>query len=354
MHGNNIWTRRAVLAGGSAMLAACGRIGREAAGSASGADGGSERAGTWRQGVDLPHAVQEVYPALHRGRIHLVGGILAEAGEITGATGRHVSWAPGEASWRDGPAHPQALHHPQLISWQDALYTLGGYEIGESFATFWIMQPTVWRLDETAGEWVPGPALPRPSGEAVSAVLGDRLHLTAGRRPAGSANGRGADHIDAGEHFVLSSAEGGWEQAAPLPTPRNSGAGAVIDGRWHVVGGRFVTGGNATVHEVYEPGEDRWRTAAPMPQGQGGLAAGVIDGRLYAFGGEFFSGDGGVYREVWMYAPTRDQWDRAPDMIRPRHGHGAVSLDGAIYAIGGALKVGASETSPAVDVFSLS
>ncbi|MEO0754844.1 MAG: kelch repeat-containing protein, partial [Pseudomonadota bacterium] len=96
-----------------------------------------------------------------------------------------------------------------------------------------------------------------------------------------------------------------------------------------------------------------WRTAAPMPQGQGGLAAGVIAGSLFAFGGEFFSGDGGVYPELWAYAPETDTWSRGPDMRRPRHGHGAVSLDGFIYAIGGALKVGADETSGAVDRFTL-
>jgi len=350
MHKGHSLNRRTLLALTSgAALAACAPPGSEGTAQQPPQTLG---AGIWTAGVDLPHAVQEVYPALHAGRIHLVGGILAESAEVVGATPRHVSWTPGEPGWRDETPLPQALHHPQLISWNSALYTLGGYEIGETFARFWIMQDTVWRLDADAG-WVAGQPLPRPSGEAVSTVLGDALHITAGRRPKGDANGRGADHEDADDHFVLASAEGRWETVAPLPTARNSGAAVVLDGQWHVVGGRFVTGGNAVAHEVYDPREDRWRTAAPMPQGQGGLAAGVIAGSLFAFGGEFFSGDGGVYPELWAYAPETDTWSRGPDMRRPRHGHGAVSLDGVIYAIGGALKVGADETSGAVDRFTL-
>lgn len=139
--------------------------------------------------------------------------------------------------------------------------------------------------------------------------------------------------------------------AAPCLTARNSAAGAVIDGRLHIVGGRSVAGGNTAAHEVYDPAEDRWRTAAPMPQAQGGLAAAELGGKLYAFGGEYFNDGGGVYPEAWVYDPQTDDWAAIDPMPHPRHGLGAVALDGAIHVIGGALKASGVETSARVEIY---
>ncbi|MEM6467883.1 MAG: hypothetical protein AAF679_15475, partial [Pseudomonadota bacterium] len=170
----------------------------------------------------------------------------------------------------------------------------------------WVMQSSGWALPSTiaaearptgseiigatpaADLWLPFPTLPRPAGEAVTAVISNTLHLAGGRRPVGAANASWQDHTDTGEHFVLSGLGDTWNMAAPMPTARNSAAAALISENWHVVGGRTVAGGNTPAHEVYDTREDRWRTAAPMPQGQGGLAAASVGGKLYAFGGEFF------------------------------------------------------------------
>ncbi|MEM1317882.1 MAG: galactose oxidase, partial [Pseudomonadota bacterium] len=64
--------------------------------------------------------------------------------------------------------------------------------------------------------------LPRPVGEAVTGVLDNRLHITGGRKPSGPSNATWRDHIDAADHFVLSSLGASWERASPLPTARNS------------------------------------------------------------------------------------------------------------------------------------
>ncbi|MEO1708570.1 MAG: kelch repeat-containing protein, partial [Pseudomonadota bacterium] len=200
--------------------------------------------------------------------------------------------------------------------------------------------------------WMSLPALPAPCGEAVVQVLNDnRLHLAGGRTPMGDMNTSWTDHADTNHHYALSSIDGRWETAAPLPTARNSAAAAMLGSNWHVVGGRTVADGNTPVHEVYDAKEDRWRTAAPMPQGQGGLAAASVGGKLYAFGGEFFDNGGGVYPESWAYDPSTDSWIAIPDMPNPRHGLGGVTVGDSIYLIGGALKVGGSETSNLVEIF---
>lgn len=304
--------------------------------------------GRWRTGPTLPFTVQEIYPALHNGQIHLAGGFIAEDDSISGATNQHVALDPVNASWIDLTALPIPRHHPNLVSFENRLLAIGGFEARSEDAV-WVMQSGVWVFDDDA--WSAGPELPQPNGESVTGVLGKHLHICGGRKPNGSENASWNDHGDISDHMVLTSLDAAWERAAPLPTARNSASSAVVGSDWHVVGGRTVSGGNTPAHEVYDAKEDRWRTAAPMPQGQGGLAAASVGDRLYAFGGEFFNNGGGVYSESWMYDPTSDAWVTIPDMPHPRHGLGAVTVGSEIYVIGGALEVGGSKTSDLVEIF---
>lgn len=308
----------------------------------------TDSAGTWRAGPALPYAAQEIYPTRHQGRIHLAGGFIAEDGNISGVTDRHVILDPAAGAWTESTPLPGPRHHPNLISFQGNLWAIGGFE-ARSEQAVWVMQSGTWRYDGEA--WQDGPILPQPNGESVTAVLGDDLHVCGGRKPQGETNETWNNHTDTGDHFVLTETEGAWETAAPLPTPRNSAAAALIGEDWHVVGGRTVAGGNTGAHEVYDAAEDRWRSAAPLPQGQGGLAAASVGGELYAFGGEYFNNGGGVYPEAWAYDPVADTWSAIPDMPHPRHGLGAVTIDNEIYVIGGALRVGGSQTSALVEIF---
>ena len=309
---------------------------------------GDTSTGAWSADPTLPYAVQEIYPAMHGGQIHLAGGFIAEEDRISGATDRHIALDLATGTWGDLTPLPLARHHPNLISFDGKLLSIGGFE-ARSESAVWVMQSGVWVFDERG--WTDGPTLPQPNGESVTGVVGGQLHVCGGRNPRGEANASWNDHTDIGDHFVLADLASSWERAAPLPTARNSAAAAVLRGSWHVVGGRTVAGGNTPVHEVYDPQEDRWRTAAPMPQGQAGLAAAAIGGKLYAFGGEYFDNGGGVYPECWMYDSSTDTWSAIPDMPQPRHGLGAVAVSDSIYVIGGALKAGGNQTSPLVEIF---
>lgn len=346
-------TRRAAVSGlGAGFLTAACTAGRppEDASTASPPRG-------WSVGDSLPFPVQEIYPCLHDGAIHLAGGFVAAEGQITGPTDAHILWIPN-LGWRPGPGLPAARHHLQLVSWQGRLWALGGFESPSPEAMWtmqssgWVLDGPGWVIDGPAGEWTPFLNLPIPCAEAVvlAGAMG-LLHLAGGRSPAGAANAGWQDHADQTHHFVLDHPTGQWREAAPCLTARNSAAGAVIDGRLHIVGGRSVAGGNTAAHEVYDPAEDRWRAAAPMPQAQGGLAAAEAGGKLYAFGGEYFNDGGGVYPEAWAYDPSADIWVAIDPMPHPRHGLGAVTLDGAVYVIGGALKASGVETSALVEIY---
>ena len=341
--------RRIMLLGTAGLaLSACGN--RANGGPASQRLSAPVETGEWRANTapNLPFAVQEIYPGLHAGRIHLAGGFLDFASPDAGPTDRHISWAPGDASWQSETPLPERRHHPQLVSFKGALLAIGGFTATAESAG-WIMQSTGWQLQ--GDTWTDAPALPQPNGESVTAVLSDQLHICGGRVPSGQINRTWNNHTDTGHHFTLDNLTGHWQTAAPLPTARNSAAAAVIGSKWHVVGGRTVSGGNNSEHDIYDPVEDRWRSGAPMPRAQGGLAAASVGNRLFAFGGEYFNRGGGVYPEAWAYDSDKDEWSHIPDMPHPRHGLGAVALDGRIYVIGGALRVGGNQTSDLVEVF---
>ena len=308
---------------------------------------GERRAGRWHAGPALPFPVQEIYPCLHDGKLHLAGGFIAENGEITGPTSAHHALDPATGLWTPRAPLPVARHHPQLVSLGGSLHCLGGFEADEDGV--WQMKSDMWVYSEPQDDWERAPGLPVPNAESVVGVIRSDLYLAGGRIPKGERNLDWRDHVDTARAWRFSRSH--WEDIAPMPTARNSATGGAMDGRLHVVGGRTVSGGNTAVHEAYDPWSDRWERLAPMPKAQGGLASAVIGNRLYVFGGEYLEGSGGVFADAWVYDAIADKWAALPDMPEPRHGLGAVAYQGDIYVIGGARQAGGSQTSAAVEIY---
>lgn len=298
--------------------------------------------------------MQEIYPALHKGRIHVVGGLLGEGGRVVGVSDRHVAYDPATGASELQTALPAPRHHPQAVSVGGRLYLLGGFATNPG-AVNWIMQDQTLVLDEAAGAWRTLAAAPSPHGESTASVVGQHIHIVGGRAPKGAANLAYGDHADTDHHLVYDTVANAWSTAAPALSKRNSAAGAMIGGLWHVAGGRHVSDGPSDAHEIYDPKEDRWRKAAPMPKGSGagGNAAGVIAGKLYVFGGEYFHDGGKVHAEVWAYDPKTDAWEAAAAMPTPRHGLGGVTIGDGVWLVGGAKKPSGVETSAAVERFGL-
>jgi hypothetical protein len=309
------------------------------------------RDAAWTGAAPLPVRTQEIYPAVLDGRIYVAGGLSPDAPETWNGMGildRAFCWTPD--AWSEIAALPEPRHHPNLVGHAGAVYAVGGFRAGPDGA--WTMLATTTLYDPATDRWQEMAALPRPFAETCAVSLPTGLHVATGRRPAGEANGQWTDHTDSGGHFVYDAAADRWRTAAPNPNPRNSAAGVVLDGRFHVLGGRRVGGGNLAWHEVYDARADTWHSLAPLPQGQGGLAAAVAHGRIYAFGGEYFDdAGGGVYPDVWVYDPARDAWQAADPMATPRHGLGGVAVGNRVFSIAGATGPSARGTSNRVEVY---
>ncbi|NWG71676.1 MAG: galactose oxidase [Parvularculaceae bacterium] len=329
--------------------------------------------GSWTTRRDLPFRVQEVYPTyFRRGGAGTFGeplgpAILVNAGGIVGpetsvyrVTDRTTLYDPATDLWGEGPLLPEARHHLALCNHQGSLFGLGGFL--SDGAGMWQMRANLWRLDPANGSiWQPRTSLPIPNAEGVTFSLGGVVHLIGGRTPSGSSNKNWEDHIDTDLHWAYDAAADRWHSLAPLPSPRNSMACAVVGETAYVIGGRTVRGGNTPANEVYVAWTDRWQKAAPMPKpkrgphGQGGLAAAVWRKKIYVFGGEWWidEGDGGVYDQVFEYDPRQDKWREVAAMPRPRHGLGAVALDDGIYLVGGASGPSGEGITAFLDRFSI-
>lgn len=320
--------------------------------------------GAWVPVADMPFPVQEIYPAPFWRKANApkalkptpyniivnAGGLAP--GALDDVTDKVTYYDPQENAWFYGPSLPQARHHLSLVNNNGYLYGIGGFY--RDPAGGWQMRADSWRLGDIDGEWARMAPMPHPQAETVCESLGGFIHVVGGRAPSGSRNREWSDHIDTDEHWLYDAASNRWVDLAPLPTPRNSSAGAVLNGVLYVMGGRTVRGGNSAAVEVYDPLSDRWEQARPMPKAQAGLAAAVSGGKIYAFGGEYFSAaGGGVFADAWEYDPRADRWRAIAAMPRPRHGLGAVAMGGAIYVMGGAAKAGGEATSTAVDMFSI-
>lgn len=310
----------------------------------------------WTPRAALPWTVQEIYAAVDgAGRIVMAGGLAAEAGRLR-IEDRTGIYDPAADAWTEGPKLPAARHHPMIVA--DAagrVHAFGGYGLGPTGD--WTAMTEAWRLE--GGAWSPVTAMPGRLCETVGAALGDRIHLVTGRSPRGAANGSWNDQGDVATHLTFDPATGVWGEARPCPMARNSAAGAVLEGKLYVAGGRTVNGGGTGRLDRYDPATDQWETLAPIPRspgGQqvgGGLAMGAVGGKLVAFGGEWFApGGGGVFPETWIYDPSRDVWTVGPEMRTPRHGLAGAVVNGVVYAVAGGEVVSGGRAGGVVEALS--
>lgn len=307
--------------------------------------------GTWEKRADAPYRVQEIYPAFHKGQLYLAGGFSPDVEATTQQiSDRLYIYDPVNDIWKQGPSLPEPRHHPYLVSSGEKLFSFGGFVAGNGGR--WSASTDVLMLDEDNDRWVKVADLLHPQSETVAGLIDGRIYLASGRKPGGERNADWNDQVDIDQVQVFDPETYAVSAGPAAPSARNSAAGAVIDGKLYVVGGRVVGEGNVTANEVFDPATQSWETLTPMPNAQGGIAAAALDGKLYVFGGEFFGpGGSGVYEESWVYDPATDAWQSVTPMPVPRHGLGAVTIGDQVYVVAGASEAGGSGTTNRLAVF---
>ncbi len=302
----------------------------------------------WQSAQPLPIQTQELYPCTHQGELFVAGGIAAKLG-VPYFTNACFAFNPSQNVWREVAPLPADRHHAALVSNGTRLFCIGGF--AGSYSQVWQMTDTVYELTDSGWQLVG--RLPMPQAEGVLAyhATGD-IHLVSGQNPIGTANSKRSDHRETTQHWVWDTQADAWQNAEPIPTPRNSATGGWIGDQLVVTGGRTAQG-NLDVTQIYDKSGDHWHSGAPMPLPQAGTASVVLDNGLLVFGGEIFSPEPRVFANVWYYDLVQDRWHPVADMPTPRHGLGAGLLGDSVYVVGGATKPGGAGTSDLNEVLLL-
>ena len=298
----------------------------------------------WQTLPPMLEPAQEIYPALHNGKIYVAGGLsdsISMAEQQMSAKVQIFDLQTQDWSW--GPNLPEPRHHAYLVSVQQQLFLFGGFV--KTVDGRWRASADILRLDEQQQQWINVAVLPKPLTETTIGVINDKVHFAAGRSPSGEANAQWRDQHDVNWHWIFDPKTLKTMEAPPLPIAFNSATAVVLDAQWYVIGGRQVGGANLAHVMRFDAVKQQWQTMADLPQAQGGLAAAVLFGEIWVFGGEYFTDNGGVYAEVWVYQPLQNQWRQQGTMPVPRHGLGAITFNDAIYVLGGATEVGLKATS---------
>lgn len=319
-------------------------------------------AGKWRRGASMPYRTQEIYPARLGTKIYVVGGLSPDfMDHRLGLSDQTLVYDIARNTWQTGPGFPEPSHHVNCIGYGGKLYAAGGFTLSNSGR--WKMRQSLHVYDPAfpRSGWRQLTSMPLPQAESVLFASDGLLHLISGRTPSSPGNDQWQDHTDTDRHQIYNVSGNNWMLGPNCPTPRNSAAGATVDGNHYLIGGRTVSGGNVADVTVLSgtgssPGASdqawRWESLPSMPQAQGGLAAAALNSKIYVFGGEYASFFGnGVFSDTWCFDPSRQSWQPASPMPTPRHGLGAIAYDNEIFLLGGAREAGAESTSDVVTLF---
>lgn len=276
--------------------------------------------GRWVESAALPTPRSELAATALDGKIYVAGGlagsVVSEAFEV---------YDPATDTWRAAAALPIPLHHMALAAAGGKVYLSGGF--GD--LAFRQVSQAAWAYDPQSDTWQPVADLPDGRAAHSMAEVGGKLYVVGGVP-------------DATALWSYDPASNTWETGlAPMPTPREHLASAVVDGKLFVIGGRWDGVGNLAALEVYDPVADTWERLPDMPSRRGGLTAGATGGRIYVGGGEdpwARSGSGCTYNTLEVYDTSTGEWSRLGNLPTARHGLASAVLDGRWYVVGGATK----------------
>ncbi|BBN81849.1 hypothetical protein PA25_18340 [Pseudoalteromonas sp. A25] len=312
----------------------------------------------WVDKPRLPAYVQELYPCLFNN--HLV-----IAGALTQSTHDNATMGAMDASnscylfdlykkaWRTGPLLPVKRHHLGLLSTPRGVLAIGGFAASKSDP--WQVRKDAFLLPNLHDHWHVSAPLPNPQAESGYAVINNDAHVISGR---GLNYGRLSDIND---HVFFDGKQ--WQQAAPLPLARNSGACVAMNNGCLFIGGRIQDKRHQNQSQVdfYDKRTDKWYELAPTPFACSGIAAAAYNNKIYVFGGEQYSysiNRAGItmmhsktFKHIWEYDFASDKWQTLPlSMTSTRHGLGAISTEQGIYLIGGAKRAGGEMTTNTLEL----
>jgi N-acetylneuraminic acid mutarotase len=178
------------------------------------------------------------------------------------------------------------------------LYFSGGYvelsDIDEA-------SPSLFAYDYRSNRLIKRADMPKATAEGVTGVIDGKLYVLPGVCSTFNwpLDPRYCETEPTRQLYRYDPATNTWDSRRPAPNYHRGAGGAVLDGKFYVVGG-----GTAAL-DVYDPRQNTWRTLAPIPTG-GSATATAIQGRLFVVTNGM-SRDPSLIR-TYSYNPVTNTW----------------------------------------------
>lgn len=280
----------------------------------------------WRTVAPSPVARSETASAVVDGKLYVFGGFIKSSVDpFPRPISRSDVYNPANNTWRRIADLPNPLTHTSTAVDGRNIYLAGGYPGkptgGQSYAT-----KAVWRYNIDTNTWLAMPTLPEARGGGALALLGRKLHFF---------GGSDINRLDKRNHWVLSLGDTRWTSAAPLPSPSNHLADAVLGGKIYALGGQRGQDSNSvTSTSVYmwNPAQPNiWTPVAPMPRPRShiGAATFVMDGRIIVAGGEISHTKS--VSDVTAYDVRSNSWKALTPLPTSLHSGAAGNIGNQIF-----------------------
>lgn len=240
---------------------------------------------------------------------------------------------PVTSTWIQKAAAPAGVTPgPYLPAGQGAVGGKFYYLVGQASGwtnTSWVFDPTANTWTQLASSPVTAPAA-RIGLAASDTALGGKVYIVGGQDSNGNPRSEVYSYDPAtntyatraslpiaanalvlsgggklwaicrdGQVYAYDPGANSWTQKASLPKPRTSTAGAVYDGKIHVLGGDPTgtnTGPGTADVQIYDIATDKWTDGTPLPWARHNHQARVVGQYLYVMGGDHYSGNSETFR----------------------------------------------------------
>ena len=287
---------------------------------------------TWQPLPPMPTARVGGASGAIGGKVYFTNGQGDPSSATSSATSLEV-YDPASNSWTTRAPSPTYRSLVGSAAVGDVLYVIGG--CFQSDCRIGLTNLTQ-AYNSTTDTWATVAPMPTPrSGPAVGVING-KIYV------AGGATACPPCVPQPAALEVFDPTANSWGTKAPIPTPRESAAGAVVNGKLYVIGG-FVrpatccSGTITNIVEIYDPSTDTWTTGAPMPTARYLTAAGAIGGLIHVIGGQTETLALATHE---VYDPATNTWSTKAPMTVPRYFLMAAGIDPKLYAAGGGLEGG--------------
>ena len=278
----------------------------------------------WELSSDSLYATQQVGAAVLQNRIWVAGGLTG----LDSATAKTEFYDLSVGAWGQGPNLPVPLHHAMMVTYQNTVWVIGGFEPQGSDVEGTV-SARVFHLDDDQDYWAKAPALHHARAAGAAAVVGDKI-VVVGGRTAGSS----PEEVAPTEVFDGTS----WHDAGGIPVTGDHVA-AASDGKYvYVVGGRKLSSAaNTAAVQRFDPNIGKWTQLRPVPSPVSDCGVAIVSGQLIVVGGE---STGTVFNTVRAFDLATSTWSSLPPLAAARHGMGVTAIGNTLYAIDGAAAPG--------------